>query len=68
MQRRLFPKKFNMSALDAFNQAKAGEPAAIAMWKEFGFHMGFAIKTVVYTYDPEVIILGRIPCKCIFIF
>jgi glucokinase len=53
-----FPKKFNTSALDAFKQAKAGDPAAIAMWKEFGFHMGFAIKTVAYTYDPEVIILG----------
>ena len=53
-----FPKRFNMSALDAFNQAKAGDPAAMAMWKEFGFHMGFAIKTVLYTYDPEVIILG----------
>ncbi len=31
---------------------------ALNMWKEFGFHMGVAIKTVMYTYDPEVIILG----------
>jgi glucokinase len=53
-----FPKMFNMSALDAFNQAKAGDLSAMAIWKEFGFHMGFAIKTVLYTYDPEVIILG----------
>jgi glucokinase len=53
-----FPKKFNISALDAFNQAKAGDRDAISMWDEFGFHMGYAIKTVVYTYDPEVIILG----------
>jgi glucokinase len=53
-----FPRKFNTSALDAYNGAMAGDPAAINMWKEFGFHMGFAIKTVMYTYDPEVIILG----------
>ncbi len=53
-----FLKKFNISALDAYNQAKSGNREAIAMWKEFGVHMGFAIKTVVYTYDPEVIVLG----------
>jgi glucokinase len=53
-----FPKKFDVSALDAFNKAKAGDRDAMGMWQEFGFHMGFAIKTVVYTYDPEVIILG----------
>jgi glucokinase len=53
-----FPKRFNTSALDAFKQASAGDPAAVNMWKEFGFHMGAAIKTVMYTYDPEVVILG----------
>jgi glucokinase len=53
-----FLKRFNTSALDAFTHASAGDPAALDMWKEFGFHMGFAIKTVLYTYDPEVIILG----------
>jgi glucokinase len=54
----LFPKKFNTTGLDAFNKAAAGDRAALEMWKEFGFHMGVAIKTVMYTYDPEVIVLG----------
>jgi glucokinase len=53
-----FPKKYGTSGLDAFNRATAGDPDALEMWKVFGFHMGVAIKTVVYTYDPEVIILG----------
>lgn len=28
------------------------------MFAEYGFHMGQAIKTVLYAYDPEIIILG----------
>jgi glucokinase len=53
-----FQKKYNSTALDAFQKASTGDPAAQASWKEFGFHMGNAIKTVVYTYDPEAIVLG----------
>jgi glucokinase len=53
-----FPKKYNISALEAFNRAAAGENEALESWQQFGFHLGSAIKTVVYTYDPEVIILG----------
>jgi glucokinase len=53
-----FQKQYKTSALDAFQKASAGDPAALASWKEFGFHMGNAIKTVVYTYDPETIVLG----------
>jgi glucokinase len=53
-----FSRKFNTTALDVFNRATAGDTEALAIWKEFGQHMGNAIKTVAYTYDPEVIILG----------
>ncbi len=53
-----FQKKFNTTALDAFEKAVAGDPAALSGWKEFGFHMGNAIKAVVYTYDPEAVVLG----------
>jgi len=53
-----FPKKYNITALEAFNRGITGEHAALESWKEFGFHLGNVIKTVVYTYDPEVIILG----------
>ena len=27
-------------------------------WEEFGSHLGVVIKTILYTYDPEAIILG----------
>jgi glucokinase len=53
-----FPRKYHTTALEAFEQASAGDPAALESWQEFGFHVGNAIKTVAYTYDPEVIILG----------
>jgi glucokinase len=53
-----FTKKCNTTALEAFNKATAGEPSALESWQEFGFHLGNAIKTVVYTYDPEAIVLG----------
>ena len=46
------------SGLDAYEKAINGEPAALGSWKEFGFHLGNAIKTVVYTYDPEAVVLG----------
>jgi glucokinase len=53
-----FPKKFNTTARDAFEKATAGDHSALESWKQFGFHMGVAIKTVMYTYDPEAIVLG----------
>jgi glucokinase len=53
-----FNKQYRTTALDAFNQATAGDKTALESWKEFGFHMGNAIKTVAYTYDPEAIVLG----------
>jgi len=30
----------------------------IKIWEEFGVHLGVVIKTILYTYDPEAIILG----------
>jgi len=53
-----FIKKCKTTALASYNEAIKGDHTAIERWKEFGFHMGNAIKTVLYTYDPEVIILG----------
>jgi glucokinase len=41
-----------------YEQAKAGDPAALAMFEELGNHIGHAIKAVLYTLDPDVIILG----------
>jgi len=38
--------------------ARNGDPEALMIFKDFGFHMGNAIQTVLYTYDPDLIVLG----------
>lgn len=53
-----FQKQYNTTALEAFRKAGAGDKLALESWKEFGFHMGVAIKVVTYAYDPEAIVLG----------
>ena len=53
-----FQNKYNTTALAAFQKATEGDKEALASWKEFGMHMGNALKTVIYTYDPEAIVLG----------
>lgn len=46
------------SAIAAHELAIAGDNRALGWWREFGVHMGQAIKTVVYAYDPEAIVIG----------
>lgn len=53
-----FQEQHGLSAIAAHDLALAGDPAAVGWWKEFGLHMGQAIKTVVYAYDPEAIVIG----------
>ncbi|MBD2699194.1 ROK family protein [Spirosoma sp. BT702] len=46
------------TAREANQAALQGDEKALSLWKEFGKHFGNAVKVVLYTYDPEVIILG----------
>ncbi|MFD0792746.1 ROK family protein [Mucilaginibacter litoreus] len=41
-----------------FKDAQNGEAYALQLFKEFGKHVGYAIKMVMYTYDPQMIVLG----------
>lgn len=41
-----------------FQKAKEGDKQAITIFGEFGKHLGNAIKMILYTYCPELIILG----------
>ncbi len=41
-----------------FEEAKEGRANALKCFEEFGMHLGNAIKMILYTYDPEMIILG----------
>jgi glucokinase len=47
-----------VSAITAHDRAISGDIEALGWWREFGAHMGQAIKTVVYAYDPQAIVIG----------
>ncbi len=48
----------NKKGQEVFDLAQKGDAKAIEMYKEFGMHVGNAIKAVMYAYDPALIILG----------
>jgi glucokinase len=54
----LFKVKFGLTAEEAHRRAHQGDAAAQEYWNEFGKHLAEALKAVVYTYDPEAIVLG----------
>ena len=47
-----------ITALAANEAALAGDKKAIALWEQFGIHLGSTIKAIMYAYDPEAIVLG----------
>ena len=47
-----------LNAADVARDAAAGDPSAILLWEDFGSHVGQAVKTVLYSIDPEIVILG----------
>lgn len=53
-----FFKRHNTSIEIALSGAQAGDENALDIWNEFGVHVGNLIKTVLFTYDPQSIILG----------
>lgn len=53
-----FTEEKSVSAEVAFNLAEKGDKDSLQMFAEYGFHMGQAIKSILYAYDPEIIILG----------
>ncbi len=53
-----FTDEKKISALDNFHLAQKGDPKARQLFDEYGFHLGVVLKSILYSYDPEIIILG----------
>ena len=53
-----FQNIYQLEGEVVFQQAAKGDPVAIGMYGEMGMHLGNAIKVIMYTYDPKLIILG----------
>lgn len=41
-----------------FKKAQSGDAGAISMYEEMGTHLGNAIRMILYTYDPALIVMG----------
>lgn len=53
-----FFSKKNKVGSKIYELALNGNTSALELYKQFGMHLGNAIKIILYTYDPEMIILG----------
>ncbi|HWB94065.1 MAG TPA: ROK family protein [Puia sp.] len=53
-----FNNVHHLDGLHVYEKAKKGDPEALQLYAELGDHVGNAIKAVIYTYDPQLIVLG----------
>lgn len=53
-----FNNVYGLNGEDIFKNAQKGDPRALKLYGEMGTHLGNAIKVIMYTYDPSLIILG----------
>lgn len=53
-----FKNVYHLDGLKVFEDAKQNKPEAKKLYAELGTHVGNAIKAIIYTYDPELIVLG----------
>jgi len=53
-----FQNCYHTSGEAVFQKAQSGDPLSITILEELGTHIGNAIKMILYTYCPEMIILG----------
>lgn len=53
-----FTRHVGQTGAEVFRRAAEGDGEAVKLFQEFGRHVGQGIKTILYAYDPEMIILG----------
>lgn len=53
-----FKNLYGLDGVDVFEAALSGDARALELYSELGVHVGQGIKAVMYTYDPELIVLG----------
>lgn len=53
-----FQNVYGLSGEFVFEQAKKEDAQALKLYDELGTHLGNCIKMIMYTYDPQLIVLG----------
>lgn len=51
-------KKWDTTGEEEATMADNGDYLAVEHWKELGHHLGKLLQVILYTYDPECIIIG----------
>lgn len=53
-----FDEKYGIKTDVLFERAQKQDKIALAVFEQFGFDLGNAIKTIMYSVDPEVVVIG----------
>ncbi len=53
-----FEAIYNTKGHEVYTRAENNDKEALKLWDEFGYNIGVALRSVMYAYDPEAIILG----------
>jgi glucokinase len=53
-----FDNVHHVSGEEVFKKAQSGDKRSLELYQEMGTHLGNAIKMILYTYDPSLIIFG----------
>jgi len=53
-----FKKYSNLSGQELFQKAGESDPQALKLFRKFGRHLGQAVISILFTFDPEAIIFG----------
>lgn len=53
-----FEEKYGLSSKMVISRAKTKDKIALAIFEQYGLHLGDLIKTLLSAYDPDIIILG----------
>ncbi|MDR1681732.1 MAG: ROK family protein [Prevotellaceae bacterium] len=55
---RFFLHEHGITGKDAYERTCAGDRSLLPLWNEIGNHLGALMKAILYTYDPEAIVMG----------
>lgn len=55
---KLFEEKYGLSSDTLYNRAVKGDKIALALYEQYGRHLGNLIKTIMYAVDPQIVVLG----------
>ncbi len=61
-------KKWGTTGAEEAEKANRGDSEATARWNELGYHLGKLLQVILYTYDPECIVIGGGIAKSSFRF